>query len=116
MNEIKCPKCGEPFQIDEAGYAAILKQVHDREFDKEIEKKVRELEKDKDNAVDMALLKADAKSKQDLAELKNELFEKENRIRTLEMEIKLERANSENAVGRAVQEKEKETGSPERTG
>ena len=108
MNEIKCPKCGEPFQIDEAGYAAILKQVHDREFDKEIEKKVRELEKDKDNAVDMALLKADAKSKQDLAELKNELLEKENRIRTLEMKIELERANSEKAVGRAVQEKEKQ--------
>ena len=35
MNEIKCPKCGEFFRIDEAGYAAILKQVHDKEFEKE---------------------------------------------------------------------------------
>ena len=38
MNEIKCPKCGEFFTIDEAGYAAILKQVHDKEFEKELEK------------------------------------------------------------------------------
>lgn len=35
MNEIKCPKCGEVFQVDEAGYAAIAKQVRDKEFEKE---------------------------------------------------------------------------------
>ena len=33
MNEIKCPHCGEMFTIDEAGFAAILKQVRDAEFD-----------------------------------------------------------------------------------
>ena len=32
MQEIKCPKCGEVFQVDETGYAAIVKQVRDREF------------------------------------------------------------------------------------
>ena len=36
MNEIKCPRCGEIFTIDEAGFAAILKQVRDAEFDKEV--------------------------------------------------------------------------------
>lgn len=30
MQEIKCPKCGEVFQVDEAGYAAIVKQVLNR--------------------------------------------------------------------------------------
>ena len=35
MNEIKCPNCGEVFQVDESGYAAILKQVKDKEFEKE---------------------------------------------------------------------------------
>ena len=35
MNEIKCPKCGEVFQVDEAGYAAIAKQIRDKEFEKE---------------------------------------------------------------------------------
>lgn len=36
MQEIKCPKCGEVFQVDESGYAAIVKQVRDKEFEKEI--------------------------------------------------------------------------------
>ena len=34
MQEIKCPKCGELFQVDESGYAAIVKQVRDKEFGK----------------------------------------------------------------------------------
>ena len=38
MQQIKCPKCGEVFQIDEAGYAAIVKQVRDREFNIEIKR------------------------------------------------------------------------------
>ena len=37
MREIKCPKCGEVFQVDESGYAAIVKQVRDKEYHKEIE-------------------------------------------------------------------------------
>ncbi len=41
MQDIKCPKCGEFFQIDESGYAAILKQVRDREFDKEMQERVK---------------------------------------------------------------------------
>ena len=36
MQEIKCPNCGEVFQVDESGYAQILSQVRDKEFDKEI--------------------------------------------------------------------------------
>ena len=36
INELRCPKCGEVFQADEAGYAAIAKQVRDKEFSKEI--------------------------------------------------------------------------------
>ena len=39
MPEIKCPKCGEVFQVDESGYAEILAQVRNSEFDKEINKK-----------------------------------------------------------------------------
>ncbi len=36
MQEIKCPKCGEVFQVDESGYAAIVRQVRDKEFEKEL--------------------------------------------------------------------------------
>ena len=36
MNEIKCPHCGKAFKIDEAGYADILKQVRDGEFEQQL--------------------------------------------------------------------------------
>lgn len=44
MQEIKCPKCGEVFQVDETGYSQIAQQVRDKEFVKEIERRERELE------------------------------------------------------------------------
>ena len=40
MQQIKCPKCGEVFRIDEDGYAAIVKQVRDKEFNNEIKREI----------------------------------------------------------------------------
>ena len=54
MNEIKCPHCGKGFTIDEAGYADILKQVHDAEFEKEIHARLELAEKDKRTAIELA--------------------------------------------------------------
>ena len=39
MQEIKCPKCGEVFVVDESGYANIVKQVRDKEFARELKKR-----------------------------------------------------------------------------
>lgn len=47
MQEIKCPKCGEAFTVDEAGYAAIVKQVHDKEFNLEIKRREESFESEK---------------------------------------------------------------------
>ena len=44
MNEIKCPKCGTVFQIDESDYDSIVKQIRDKEFEKELERREKELE------------------------------------------------------------------------
>ena len=51
MQEIKCPKCGEVFQVDESGYAAIVKQVRDKEFEKEILERQSVYRTEKDSAV-----------------------------------------------------------------
>jgi hypothetical protein len=40
MNEIKCPHCGKAFKIDESSFAAILKQVRDGEFEKELHERI----------------------------------------------------------------------------
>ena len=54
MHEIICPHCGKAFKIDEAGYADILKQVRDSEFDQQLHERLELAEKDKQNAVELA--------------------------------------------------------------
>lgn len=54
MHEIICPHCGKAFKIDEAGYAAILKQVRDSEFDQQLHERLELAEQDKRTAVELA--------------------------------------------------------------
>ena len=77
MNEIICPHCKKAFKVDEAGFADILKQVRDHEFEEELRERVSMLEQDKENAVKLAeantknVLQADiAKRDAEIADLK----------------------------------------------
>ncbi|MEZ5541216.1 MAG: DUF2130 domain-containing protein [Pseudomonadota bacterium] len=54
MHEIICPHCGKAFKIDEAGYADILKQVRDVEFEQQLHERLELAEQDKRNAVELA--------------------------------------------------------------
>lgn len=54
MQDIICPNCHKAFKVDEAGYANILKQVHNQEFEAELHKRLELLEKDKESAVKLA--------------------------------------------------------------
>ena len=54
MNEIVCPHCNKAFKIDEAGYADILKQVRDREFEKSLHDQLELAEKEKNTAIELA--------------------------------------------------------------
>lgn len=54
MNEIICPHCKKAFKVDEAGYADILKQVHDKEFEKQLHDRLELAEKDKLKEVELA--------------------------------------------------------------
>ncbi|OQX75510.1 MAG: hypothetical protein B6D54_05715, partial [Epsilonproteobacteria bacterium 4484_65] len=54
MNEIICPNCHKAFKVDKAGYADILKQVRDHQFDEELAKRLELAEKEKENAVKLA--------------------------------------------------------------
>ncbi len=77
MNEIICPYCKKAFKVDEAGFADILKQVRDSEFESELHERVTVLEREKENAIKLAEantkseLQADsAKKDAEIAELK----------------------------------------------
>lgn len=58
MHDIICPHCKKAFKIDEAGYAEILKQVHDKEFEQQLHERLEFAEKEKINAVELATTKA----------------------------------------------------------
>src|SRR5450830_1617201 len=57
MHEIICPHCAKAFKIDEAGYANILKQVHDSAFEQQLHERLELAEKDKRNAIELAQAK-----------------------------------------------------------
>ncbi|MBC8406103.1 MAG: DUF2130 domain-containing protein [Planctomycetes bacterium] len=54
MHEIICPHCKKAFKVDEAGYADILKQVRDSEFEQQLHERLELAERDKQNAVELA--------------------------------------------------------------
>jgi hypothetical protein len=58
MNKITCPHCGKAFEIDEAGYADILKQVRDSDFEQQLHDRLELAEQDKQNAIELAKTKA----------------------------------------------------------
>ena len=68
MQEIKCPKCGEVFQVDEAGYAAIVKQVRDKEFNRELKERELQFKMAKEDALEVARTKAEKEFNQLKAE------------------------------------------------
>jgi hypothetical protein len=63
MHEINCPHCKKAFEMNEAGYADILKQVRDDEFQKDLHERLEMAEKDKLNAVELATTKVTSDSK-----------------------------------------------------
>ena len=62
MHEIKCPNCGKAFKIDEAGYADILKQVRDGDFEQQLHQRLELAEQDKRNAIELATARAASES------------------------------------------------------
>lgn len=87
MQVIKCPKCGEVFQVDESGYAAIVKQVRDKEFEKELHARHEQFEQEKDAAVELARSEAE----KHIASLKAQLSAGEDRQKLAVIEATSER-------------------------
>lgn len=123
MNDIICPNCNKAFKIDEAGFAEILKQVRDHQFEDELEKRLHLAELEKVNAVKLAeanlknsLQEHLTKKDQQLFELKakseRELHEQSARkeAEIFDMKAKIENAEMKQrlSISEAVQKIEKE--------
>lgn len=80
MNEIKCPHCGKVFQVDERGFADILRQVRTAEFDKEIAQREGMLQEQNDQAVKLAVAKAQRDAQAETAQRDARIAELETRL------------------------------------
>jgi hypothetical protein len=73
MNDIICPHCNTAFKVDGTGYADILKQVRDRDFEQQLKQRLDLAEKDKQNAIELAM----AKKASELQRLESELRDRD---------------------------------------
>lgn len=112
MNEVICPNCNKAFKVDETGFAEILKQVRDHEFEEELKNRLLLAEKEKLNAVELAKSKVKNILKEEL-NLKdlfiNELkIKKEAEINEMKLRIQQVETAKKLAVSEATREIEKE--------
>jgi hypothetical protein len=123
MNEIICPNCKKAFKVDEAGFADILKQVRDHQFEEELGKRLKLADNEKESAIKLAEATLKNKMQEDLAKKDKELLELKaktekdfaDQLAKKETELasaksKLENAETEKklSVTEAVQKIEKE--------
>ena len=101
MHEIICPHCGKAFKIDEAGYADILKQVRDSEFEQQLHDRLELAEEDKRKAVELAITKV-------ASEMQNAAVGRESEIQELKARLDAAEVARKLAVTEALSAVEKE--------
>ncbi len=74
MNDIICPNCKKAFKVDEAGFADILKQVRDHQFEEELNNRLSLAEKEKQNAIKLAEANVRNSYQEQLAKKDNQLY------------------------------------------
>ncbi len=99
MQEIKCPKCGEVFQVDASGYASIVKQVRDKEFHAELHNREVQFAKDKETAVALA----EARQQNSF---RDQLSEKDSEIEALKHKLALLEQSQEQAIAQEIAKKD----------
>lgn len=107
MQEIRCPKCNEVFQVDDSGYSQIVQQVRDKEFEKEAARRAEELEKAKNSELKILEMEYEKKLESALSEKSDDITDKEKRITELEARLESIESEKQLAVANAVSEREK---------
>ncbi|MBQ9890960.1 MAG: DUF2130 domain-containing protein [Firmicutes bacterium] len=97
MQEIKCPNCGKVFQVEESGYAAIVKQIRDREFAKELSERLSAIEQNKESELKLAVSDAEKSADKKLAD-------KDAELAALKAQIAAAKTEQELAVAKALEE------------
>lgn len=106
MPEIKCPKCGTVFQIEESDYQSIVSQIRNEEFNAEIAEREKRFIADKESAVKLAEISKDALLKEKMSEKDAEIVRLKSQISAFDSQKKVDLAD-------AMAGKDKEIGSRE---
>ena len=108
MQEIRCPNCGEVFQVDETGYQQIAHQVRDQEFMKELKRREEELNASRKRELELIRLQEEREHAADLAKKDEELSAKERMIAELQSRLQSGEMEKTLAVSQAVEKKNQE--------
>lgn len=90
MNEIKCPHCGQVFTVDESGYAALLNQVRDHEFQRELNERISLAEKNREQDMALAVAKAEEELRAQIAQRDSQLAAQTEQFRAEAKDLQLE--------------------------
>ena len=90
MNEIKCPHCGEAFKIDEAGYADIVKQIKDDQYEKDLHERLKLIEDQQKAQIELEKEKSERKLAEELVKKDQAISELKAKIDQAETQKKLE--------------------------
>lgn len=107
MHEIKCPKCGEVFQVDESGYAELLSQVRNEAFEDELHKRARELEEKNKNDIKMAQMEQEKSFNAAMTNKDKAIADKEMEIQQLKSKLEMNDSQQKLAITEAVSNKDK---------
>lgn len=108
MQEIRCPNCGEVFQVDESGYNQIARQVRDQEFAKEIERRERELEAKRKSELELIRLQEEKEYAAGMTKKEAEIAAKDQLIAELKAKVDAGETAKKLAVAEAVEKKNEE--------
>ena len=108
MNEIICPHCHKAFKIDETGYADILKQIRNKEFEKEIHEKLAAAEKEKENALLLVEAENETKRLSLIADKEVEIADLKNRIEKFELQKQLSESKLKKSLEDQIKDRDLE--------
>ena len=111
MKELKCPKCGSVFTVDEADYASIVSQVKNAEFDAEVNRRLQELHDRHKTEEQLAIAKVEKNYQEALSKKEIAINEKAAQIQQLNAKLNEAEQTKKNEISLAIAEKDKEIGS-----
>ena len=105
MQEIRCPKCGEVFQVDDSGYDQIAQQVRDREFEKELDRRKKDLDAKREQELEIIRLQEEKEHTASITQKDAEISEKDQKIAELQAKLDASETAKKLAVAEAVEQK-----------